>query len=55
MTSTVASLADRSAEKRQVALHSMTAAAAMTLLKLAAGLFSARLESCQTPRTPHWI
>jgi cation diffusion facilitator family transporter len=43
MTSTVASLADRSAEKRQVALHSMTAAAAMTLLKLAAGLFSGSL------------
>jgi cation diffusion facilitator family transporter len=32
-----------SAEKRRVALHSMTAAAAMTLLKLAAGLLSGSL------------
>ena len=32
-----------SAEKRRVALHSMLAAAAMTLLKLAAGLLSGSL------------
>jgi cation diffusion facilitator family transporter len=37
------SLAALSAEKRRVALHSMVAAAAMTLLKLAAGLFSGSL------------
>ena len=36
-------LAAVSAEKRRVALHSMSAAAAMTLLKLAAGLFSGSL------------
>ncbi len=36
-------LAPHSAEKRRVALHSMIAAAAMTLLKLAAGLFSGSL------------
>jgi cation diffusion facilitator family transporter len=38
-----ASLAGFSAEKRRVALHSMVAAAAMTVLKLAAGLFSGSL------------
>src|SRR5579863_6432269 len=38
-----AGMAQFSAEKRQVALHSMVAAAAMTLLKLAAGLFSGSL------------
>jgi cation diffusion facilitator family transporter len=43
MTSAVPSLADSSAEKRRVALHSMLAAAAMTLLKLAAGLVSGSL------------
>jgi cation diffusion facilitator family transporter len=43
MTSAVSSLAGFSAEKRRVALHSMLAAAAMTLLKLAAGLFSGSL------------
>jgi cation diffusion facilitator family transporter len=36
-------LAEFSAEKRQVALHSMVAAAVMTILKLAAGLFSGSL------------
>jgi cation diffusion facilitator family transporter len=36
-------LAESSAEKRQVARHSMLAAAAMTLLKLAAGLLSGSL------------
>src|ERR1039457_5681503 len=36
-------IAGFSAEKRQVALHSMLAAAAMTLLKLAAGLLSGSL------------
>src|SRR6516164_10279676 len=43
MTSAVPSVSDSSAEKRRVALHSMLAAAAMTLLKLAAGLFSGSL------------
>ena len=37
------SLAEHSAEKRRVTLHSMLAAAAMTLLKLAAGIFSGSL------------
>jgi cation diffusion facilitator family transporter len=39
----VSSLAGFSAEKRRVALYSMVAAAAMTVLKLAAGLFSGSL------------
>lgn len=43
MTSAVSSLAGLSAEKRRVALHSMLAATAMTLLKLAAGLVSGSL------------
>jgi cation diffusion facilitator family transporter len=43
MTSAVSSVSDSSAEKRRVALHSMLAAGAMTLLKLAAGLFSGSL------------
>jgi cation diffusion facilitator family transporter len=43
MTSAVSSLPGFSAEKRRVALHSMLAAATMTLLKLAAGLFSGSL------------
>jgi cation diffusion facilitator family transporter len=43
MTSAISSLAVISAEKRRVALHSMIAAAAMTLLKLAAGLLSGSL------------
>ncbi len=43
MTSTVSSLVGFSAEKRRVALHSMLAAAAMTVLKLAAGLVSGSL------------
>ncbi|MGA2808940.1 MAG: cation diffusion facilitator family transporter [Terracidiphilus sp.] len=43
MTSAVTNLAGFSAEKRRVALHSMLAAAAMTLLKLAAGLLSGSL------------
>jgi cation diffusion facilitator family transporter len=43
MNSTVSSIAGFSAEKRRVALHSMLAAAAMTLLKLAAGLLSGSL------------
>jgi cation diffusion facilitator family transporter len=43
MTLTVATIAAHSAEKRRVALHSMLAAAVMTLLKLAAGLFSGSL------------
>jgi cation diffusion facilitator family transporter len=43
MTSAVSSLARFSAEKRRVALHSMLAAGVMTLLKLAAGLFSGSL------------
>ena len=43
MTSAVSRLAGFSAEKRRVALHSMVAAAAMTVLKLAAGLFSGSL------------
>ena len=47
MTSAVSSLPGHSAEKRRVALHSMLAAAAMTLLKLAAGLFLVRWVSCQ--------
>src|ERR1035438_2863939 len=36
-------LAEHSAEKRRVTMHSMLAAAAMTLLKLAAGIFSGSL------------
>src|SRR5258708_20685927 len=43
MSSADASLPKFSAEKRRVALHSMTAAAAMTVLKLAAGIFSGSL------------
>src|SRR5580658_9712470 len=43
MTSAISSLAGISAEKRRVALHSMLAAGAMTLLKLAAGLLSGSL------------
>src|SRR3954469_19264869 len=43
MGSAVSSVAGFSAEKRRVALHSMLAAAAMTLLKLAAGLVSGSL------------
>src|SRR5579863_2610577 len=43
MTGAVQSLAAFSAEKRGVAMRSMLAAAAMTLLKLAAGLFSGSL------------
>src|ERR1035441_1365831 len=43
MTTTASSVASFSAEKRRVALHSMLAAAAMTLLKLAAGIFSGSL------------
>jgi cation diffusion facilitator family transporter len=43
MTSAISSLAGLSAEKRSVALHSMLAAGAMTLLKLAAGLLSGSL------------
>jgi cation diffusion facilitator family transporter len=43
MTSAVSSVPEFSAEKRRVALHSMLAAGAMTLLKLAAGLFSGSL------------
>ena len=43
MTSPTSSVAGFSAEKRRVALHSMLAAAAMTLLKLAAGIFSGSL------------
>ncbi len=43
MSSTASSVASHSAEKRQVALRSMIAAACMTLLKLAAGLLSGSL------------
>ncbi len=43
MSSGVQTLASMSAEKRRVALHSMLAAAAMTLLKVAAGIFSGSL------------
>src|ERR1017187_9461228 len=43
MTSVPANLAQFSAEKWRVALHSMLAAGAMTLLKLAAGLLSGSL------------
>lgn len=43
MTPTLASLAQHSAEKRRVALLSMLAAAAMTVLKLIAGIFSGSL------------
>src|SRR6516225_1470218 len=43
MTSAVSSLPGFSALKRRVALHSMLAAAAMTLLKLAAGIISGSL------------
>ncbi len=43
MTSTGSNLAEFSVEKRRVALHSMVAAAAMTVLKLAAGLVSGSL------------
>src|SRR5271165_2322268 len=39
----VAELRNFSAEKQRVALHSMLAAGAMTVLKLAAGLFSGSL------------
>jgi cation diffusion facilitator family transporter len=43
MASTVSSSPDFSAEKRRVALHSMLAALAMTILKLVAGLLSGSL------------
>jgi cation diffusion facilitator family transporter len=43
MNLTTPSLANFSAEKRRVALHSMMAAAVMTALKLAAGVFSGSL------------
>lgn len=43
MSYAVSSVAGFSAEKRKVALHSMLAAAAMTLLKLAAGIVSGSL------------
>ena len=43
MTSAASSVPEFSVEKRRVALHSMLAAAAMTLLKLAAGIFSGSL------------
>src|ERR1700758_2036820 len=43
MSSAVSTVPGFSAEKRRGALHSMLAAAAMTLLKLAAGLFSGSL------------
>jgi cation diffusion facilitator family transporter len=43
MSSAASSLAGHSAEKRRVALRSMTAAACMTLLKLCAGLLSGSL------------
>jgi cation diffusion facilitator family transporter len=43
MSSAAPSLAGHSAEKRRVALRSMTAAACMTLLKLTAGLLSGSL------------
>jgi cation diffusion facilitator family transporter len=43
MTSDASKIAGFSAEKQSVALHSMLAAAAMTLLKLAAGLLSGSL------------
>lgn len=43
MGSALTSVAEASAEKRRAALHSMVAASAMTLLKLAAGLFSGSL------------
>jgi cation diffusion facilitator family transporter len=43
MTTSIQTLAALSAEKRGVALRSMLAAAVMTLLKLAAGLFSGSL------------
>ena len=43
MSSAVSSIAGFTAEKRRVALHSMLAAAAMTLLKLAAGVVSGSL------------
>jgi cation diffusion facilitator family transporter len=42
-TPPVSSIAGHSSEKRSVALHSMLAAAAMTLLKLAAGIVSGSL------------
>src|SRR3954468_13778572 len=40
MSSAASTIAGLSAEKRRVALHSMLAAAAMTLLKVAAGIVS---------------
>jgi cation diffusion facilitator family transporter len=43
MSTAITDLASFSAMKRRVALHSMLAAAAMTLLKLAAGIFSGSL------------
>lgn len=43
MSAPTVSLAEHSAEKRRVALHSMLAAIAMTVLKLAAGLLSGSL------------
>src|SRR6266568_5363485 len=39
----ISNAAEHSAAKRRVALHSMLAAAAMTLLKLVAGIFSGSL------------
>jgi cation diffusion facilitator family transporter len=43
MTAVITTVTAHSAEKRRVALHSMLAAAAMTLLKLGAGLLSGSL------------
>src|SRR5579864_9687862 len=43
MSAAPTSIAEHSAEKRRVALHSMLAAMAMTVLKLAAGLLSGSL------------
>src|SRR5215472_8285567 len=43
MSSSGQSLAESSAEKRRVSLHSMLAAACMTALKLAAGILSGSL------------
>ncbi|KAA6458624.1 cation-efflux pump [Acidobacteria bacterium AB60] len=43
MSSTPTNPPEHTAEKRQVALHSMLAASAMTVLKLAAGIFSGSL------------
>jgi len=50
----VEGIAALSAAKRRVALHSMVAAAAMTVLKLAAGLLSGSLGVLSDAATRRW-